>query len=249
VDLRVSAGFEFAGIVVLLLEVWEELLEYIELGEEVGGSGHELGELIELEVFDVDLGGDDAGRPALVGEEGLAETVDVVLLSVDLRKFLELVVGHIGERAGIAGGPEGGAGEGGPAEIEGELPVGGAGVVAQLADDGDVCLHTDGIFAEVGEVFGEELLVFGDLVMDVIAGFGSEVAVVDPFDGGLEAERDEKADGDGGDVEEEVAPAVDGLVGWVDVEDGGRLLLGGRRKDTVWSFGVHRVGATPCLAA
>jgi len=53
----------------------------------------------------------------------------------------------------------------------------------------------------------------------------SLVAMVEGFDGLLEADGDEQADADGGDVDEEVAPGVGGFVGWVDVEHG-RVLSG-----------------------
>ena len=46
------------------------------------------------------------------------------------------------------------------------------------------------------------------------------MAVVDGLDGLLEADGDDEADDDGGDVDEEVAPGVGGAVGWVDVEHG-----------------------------
>jgi hypothetical protein len=44
-----------------------------------------------------------------------------------------------------------------------------------------------------------------------------EMAVVLPLNEAFEGQRDEQADGDGGEVEDEVANAVDGLVWWVDV--------------------------------
>jgi hypothetical protein len=43
---------------------------------------------------------------------------------------------------------------------------------------------------------------------------------VNRLDGLFEADGDEQADDDGGDVDEEVAPGVGGLVGRVDVEHG-----------------------------
>ena len=67
------------------------------MSQKVGRLAHQLGKLVELEIFHVDLGGDDAGGLALVGEEGGAERVDVVLLGVDPREALELVVGHVAE--------------------------------------------------------------------------------------------------------------------------------------------------------
>ncbi len=61
-----------------------------------------------------------------------------------------------------------------------------------------------------------------DVALALAAEVGDELfsfeVVVDGFDGLLEADGDEQADADGGDVEEEVLPGVSGLVGWVDVE-------------------------------
>ena len=48
----------------------------------------------------------------------------------------------------------------------------------------------------------------------------SFVAMVEVFDCLLEADGDEQANTDGGDVDEEVAPGVGGGVGRVDVEQG-----------------------------
>ena len=57
------------------------------------------------------------------------------------------------------------------------------------------------------------------------AGFAEFVVLVDALDELLEADGDEEADDDGGDVDEEVAPGVGGGVGRVDVEHG-RVLCG-----------------------
>ena len=46
------------------------------------------------------------------------------------------------------------------------------------------------------------------------------VAVADGFDRLFEADGDEQADDDGGDVDEEVAPGVGGVFGRMDVEQG-----------------------------
>jgi hypothetical protein len=46
------------------------------------------------------------------------------------------------------------------------------------------------------------------------------MAVMDELDSLLEADGDEEADADGGDVDEEVFPGVGGLVGRVDIEHG-----------------------------
>jgi hypothetical protein len=59
-----------------------------------------------------------------------------------------------------------------------------------------------------------------------LARVGDLVTVVEVFDGLFEADGDEQADDDGGDVDEEVALGGGGVVGWVDVEHGGGLLIG-----------------------
>ena len=51
------------------------------------------------------------------------------------------------------------------------------------------------------------------------------MAMVEELDCLFEADGDQEADDDGGDVDEEVAPGVGGVVGRVDVEHG-RLLEG-----------------------
>jgi hypothetical protein len=48
-------------------------------------------------------------------------------------------------------------------------------------------------------------------------GVVDEVAVVLPLDEAFERESDQQADGDGGEVKDEVAYAVDGFMGWMDV--------------------------------
>jgi len=50
--------------------------------------------------------------------------------------------------------------------------------------------------------------------------------VMDGFDGLLEADGDEQAYADGGDVEEEVAQGAGAVMGWVDVEHKGLLRCG-----------------------
>jgi hypothetical protein len=56
-------------------------------------------------------------------------------------------------------------------------------------------------------------VVVFDLLMDVLAGLGDDVAMVDVFDEGFEGERDEEADGDDDEMDEEVSPGVDWFVG------------------------------------
>ena len=54
--------------------------------------------------------------------------------------------------------------------------------------------------------------------------FGDLVAVVEVFNGLLDTYSDAKADDDGGDVNEEVSPAVDGGVRRMDIEHSAELL-------------------------
>jgi hypothetical protein len=63
----------------------------------------------------------------------------------------------------------------------------------------------------------EDLLA---LLMEPLAQLGGFVVMMQGFDSLLEADGDDEADDDGGDVDEEVAPGVGGGVGWVDVEHG-----------------------------
>jgi hypothetical protein len=44
------------------------------------------------------------------------------------------------------------------------------------------------------------------------------MVMVDGLDALLETDGNEEADADGGDVDEEVAPGVGGMVGWVNVQ-------------------------------
>ena len=50
-----------------------------------------------------------------------------------------------------------------------------------------------------------------------MADFADLMDVVQPLNGLLEADGDEQADDDGGDVDEEIAPGGDGVVRWMDV--------------------------------
>ena len=132
----------------------------------------------------------------------------------------ELGVRHQVESAGqLVGVPGGGAGAAeAPVEVEfrGEGLVGGAvgeedgRVVAQLGLDLVNAVQLGGGTAAVGV----------DLFAELLAGLLQLVMVVEEFDGLLEADGDEEAYDDGGDVDEEVAPGVDGLMGRVNVDHG-----------------------------
>jgi hypothetical protein len=63
-------------------------------------------------------------------------------------------------------------------------------------------------------------MIANEFFVNSLAGLAQLMAVVDSLDGLLNSDGDEQADDDGGDVDEEVAPGVGGLVGRVDVEHG-----------------------------
>jgi hypothetical protein len=92
----------------------------------------------------------------------------------------------------------------------------------------------------VGEVFdlfrvGEPVLID---VLEVDPGIGQLavaqllklMALMKVLHGLFESDGDQEADDDGGDVDEEVAPGVGGVVGWVYVEHGGGFLGWGLRR-------------------
>jgi hypothetical protein len=58
----------------------------------------------------------------------------------------------------------------------------------------------------------------GGFVVEVFLKLVALMTVMDVFDGLLDAYGDAKANDDGGDVDEEVAPGVGGVMGWVDIE-------------------------------
>jgi hypothetical protein len=68
------------------------------------------------------------------------------------------------------------------------------------------------------------------------------VAVVKELDGLFEAYGDEEADDDGGDVNEEVSPAVDGSVGRLDVEHAAELLGDRYFFSDTGLIGAHPLG-------
>jgi hypothetical protein len=83
-------------------------------------------------------------------------------------------------------------------------------------------LHVDGL----------SLFDIGGIVEDLFGLVGQGglqnaafVGAVQGFNGLFEADGDEQADDDGGEVDEEVAPGVGWVVGWVDVEHGACSLI------------------------
>ena len=138
--------------------------------------------------------------------------------------------------------------------------LGGAGVSLQVFEDDEVVFYEGGLFAEAADVFceaGEVVLV---LACEAFSGSVDLVATVEVLDGLFQANGDEEAYDDGGDMEEEVSPGGGGVVGWVDVKHVGRLAQGvsvggcaggGASLEWVydaglwkeeWGFGVGRAG-------
>ena len=71
---------------------------------------------------------------------------------------------------------------------------------------------------EEGKGVSHFLVVPDEFFVNGLAGLAQLMAVVDPLDGLFNCDGDQQADDDGGDVDEEVAPGMGRLVGWVDVK-------------------------------
>jgi hypothetical protein len=80
------------------------------------------------------------------------------------------------------------------------------------------------------------------------------MAMMEVLDGLLEADGDDEAEDDGGDMDEEVSPGIGGVVGGVDVEHGGGFLGRAKRFGGIlrcWRDGVwlgHEFGCEECIA-
>ena len=72
----------------------------------------------------------------------------------------------------------------------------------------------------------DDVLVVLGLDAEIFVQLMTLMAVVDRFDGLLQAYSDEEANHDGGDVDEEVAPGAGGVVWRVDVEHSGSGVKG-----------------------
>jgi len=89
-------------------------------------------------------------------------------------------------------------------------------------------------FGKILLVVLKDVEVGGDLLIDVLAGFAGLAEMVEVLDGLFEAHGDDEAEDDGGDVDEEVAPGLGGVVGGMDVEHGGGLRDGFGRVGWGW---------------
>jgi hypothetical protein len=123
----------------------------------------------------------------------------------------------------FGGGPcglDGLVGEEGPVEDSGEVVRWSAGMVAEILEDTQVVVKVSHGHDVIDHVVVKAADVNLLLSFECLAGIGDLVAVVEVFDGLLEADGDQQADDDGGDVNEEVALGVGGVVWRVDVEHG-----------------------------
>ena len=112
-------------------------------------------------------------------------------------------------------------------------------VCLELTQDGYVVEHRLAIGFEVASILDEEGLVVPDFFAKIFSGLMQEVAMVNELDGLFEADGDEQADDDGGDVDEEVSPGGGGMVRRMDFEHGGRFLWGlGDRGGGFGGWGV-----------
>ena len=90
-------------------------------------------------------------------------------------------------------------------------------MLAEVFEDEQIVLEASGgeePFALVADKVGA---IDFELAGEGFARFAELIALVDALDELLEADGDDEADDDGGDVDEEVFPGVGGGVGWVDV--------------------------------
>ena len=145
---------------------------------------------------------------------------------IDVGIALNFFVGHVAESAAVAGGAPGG----GFRRIERETVRYGAAkffsVGYEAVDGCDVVLLKLNVFGKLREVFLSGVVVVLKLAADVFAGLADEMAMVQPIDAGFEHESQEEADGNDGDVGEEVSPGVHGLMGGVDVHENSELFCG-----------------------
>jgi hypothetical protein len=107
-----------------------------------------------------------------------------------------------------------------PDEVAGEGGFGRAGMLANVLEDEEVVLEASGGAKPVVLVCDEVVAIGFELAGEGFAGFAELVALVDVFDELLEADGDDEANDDGGDMDEEVFPGVGGVSGRVDVEHG-----------------------------
>jgi hypothetical protein len=192
----------------------------VELVDELGG-----GEVSWVRIADGEAAGPKESVALRLEPEGEArEPV------VELTVALYFGAGHVLEDAALLGGLPGRVIEGDrdriPVEAGGKLVELCAGVIVDVDEDVEVALEDGSKAAELSGCDGEAVNV--DLALDAqgLSGVGDLMAVMEVLDGLFEADGDEEAEDDGGDVDEEVAPGAGGVVWRVDVEHGCGFLWG-----------------------
>ena len=221
-----EAAVGVAELDVLFEGGFDELDDLVEaLGGEVGGVGVE-----EFEAAGVVDGVPVVER--LLGHAGE--------LSVEVLIGVGFGEGHEMSDAVLFGGvPDGVVVEEGrlaPGEVAGEGGLGSAGMLANVLEDEEVIFEAGGGDEPVAFVGKEVGAVGFELAGEGLAGVAELVALVNVLDELLEADGDDEANDDGGDVDEEVAPGVDGFVRRVDVEHGDpwvSLEFGRQRRGSV----------------
>jgi hypothetical protein len=91
-------------------------------------------------------------------------------------------------------------------------------VLLKITENVQIVEHLGAVIAEVSDTSDEELTILLAFLLEGFSQLLHLMSVVEVFNGLLEADGDEEADDDGGDVDEEVFPGVSGFVGRVYVE-------------------------------
>jgi hypothetical protein len=107
-----------------------------------------------------------------------------------------------------------------PRDFAGETVRRRMGVFTKVEEDGEIGYKLPGPIADVDHGFVVAAMVLLALDAQSFAGLRDLVTVMEELNGLLDGDGDEQANYDGGDVEEEVAPGVGGVVGRVDLEQG-----------------------------
>jgi hypothetical protein len=97
-------------------------------------------------------------------------------------------------------------------------------MLLEIQEDAEIVLEPRRRDTGDSDTIMEDIDVLGAFFREELSGFADLRLMVQPLDRLLQADGDEQANHDCGDVDEEVFPAVDGFVGCVDVEHRGGLL-------------------------
>ena len=93
-------------------------------------------------------------------------------------------------------------------------------MLLEIQEDAEIVLEPRRRDTGDSDTIMEDIDVLGALFREELSGFADLRLVVYPLDRLLQADSDEQANHDGGDVDEEVFKGVGGFVGRVDVEHG-----------------------------